>query len=113
MNTEIKGVHVEITDEIKSYIDKKAQRIDFARDHIVDLLFSLTQEKHKFDIETNINFRWGKAIHVKTGGFDIFEVIDKLFDKMEQKINKEKKKIQDHKGKDSVRMGEAESSESE
>ena len=35
--------------------------------------------------------------------FDIFEGIDKLFDKLELKVVKEKKKIQDHKGQDSVR----------
>jgi ribosome-associated translation inhibitor RaiA len=37
--------------------------------------------------------------------FEIFEGIDKLFDKLEQKVVKEKKKIQDHKGHDSVRAG--------
>jgi len=31
-------------------------------------------------------------------GFDILEGIDKLFDKMELKISKEKKRVQEHKG---------------
>jgi ribosome-associated translation inhibitor RaiA len=41
--------------------------------------------------------------------FDIFEGIDKLFDKLELKVVKEKNKVQDHKGHDSVRAGAPES----
>jgi putative sigma-54 modulation protein len=107
MNTEIKGVHVEITDAIREYIDKKMHRLDFANEHLVDMLFSLTQEKSQYKLEVNINFRWGNSTHVGVTAFDIFEGIDKLFDKTELKIIKEKKKIQDHKGQGSLRGGEA------
>ena len=106
MNTEIKGVHLEVSEKIRTYINKKLQRLDFARDYLVDLLFTLTQEKRSFKIEVNINFRWGNSNHVGVDGFDIFEGIDKLIDKMELKIIKEKKKIQDHKGQISVRTDE-------
>jgi ribosome-associated translation inhibitor RaiA len=44
--------------------------------------------------------------------FDVFEGIDKLFDKIELKVLKEKNKIQDHKGHDTVRSGEASEDES-
>jgi putative sigma-54 modulation protein len=111
MNTEIKGVHVEITDAMREYVDKKMHRLDFAREHLVDLLFSCTQEKSQYKVEVNINFRWGNSTHVGVAAFDIFEGIDKLFDKMESKIIKEKKKIQDHKGQESVRGGEAEAAD--
>ncbi len=97
MNLEIKGIHVEITDKIREYIDKKMPRLDFAKDHLIDLLLHFSHEKSMYRLEANLNFRWGHSIHVGSDGFDIFEGIDKLFDKMEQKILKEKKKIQDHK----------------
>lgn len=103
MNTEIKGVHLEVTADIKDYISKKLQRLDFAQDHLIDLLFTLTQEKKENRIEVNMNFRWGNSNHVKASGYDIFKGIDLLFDKMELKIIKEKNKIQDHKGQPSVR----------
>ncbi|MBA7714470.1 Ribosome hibernation promoting factor [subsurface metagenome] len=106
MNIEVKAVHFEVSEQIRTYIDKKLPRLYFAREHLVDLLFTLTQERRGFRIEVNINFRWGTSNHVRVDSFDIFEGIDKLFDKMECKINKEKKKIQDHKGKDSVRTTE-------
>lgn len=112
MNTEIKGAHVEITDKIRDYVDKKMQRLDFAKDYLIDLLFHFSQEKSQYKLEVNINFRWGNSIHVGEDSFDIFEGIDKLLDKMELKIIKEKKKIQDHKGSDTVRTAEASHGES-
>jgi putative sigma-54 modulation protein len=98
MNTEIKGVHVEITDQIRDFVDKKMQRLEFAKEYLIDLLFHFSQEKSLYKLEANINFRWGHSIHVGEEGFDILEGIDKLFDKMELKISKEKKKVQEHKG---------------
>ncbi len=98
MNTEIKGVHVEITEQIRDFVDKKLQRLEFAKDYLIDLLFHFSQEKSLYKLEANINFRWGQSIHVGEEGFDILEGIDKLFDKMELKISKEKKRVQEHKG---------------
>ena len=106
MNTEIKGVHVEITDEIRDFLDKKMSRLDFAKDYIIDMLFSFSQEKREFRLEVNINFRWGHSIHVRVDSFDMFGGIDRLFDKMEFNIQKEKSKIQEHKGQDTVRTVE-------
>ncbi len=107
MNIEIKGVHVEITDEMREYIDKKLHRLEFVAEYIIDLLVFVSQEKSQYNFEANINFRWGHSNHMRAKSFDIFEGIDKLFDKVELKVLKEKNKIQDHKGHDSVRNGEA------
>lgn len=107
MNIEIQGVHVDITDKMRDYIDKKLHRIEFVSDHIIDLLLFVSQEKSQYSLEANVNFRWGNSNHMRVKTFDIFEGIDKLFDKVELKVIKEKKKIQDHKGHDSVRSGEA------
>jgi len=112
MNIEIKGVHVEVTDKMRDYIDKKLHRLEFVAEHIIDLLVFVSQEKSQYNLEANINFRWGNSNHMRAKSFDIFEGIDKLFDKVELKVLKEKNKIQDHKGHDSVRSGEAADSES-
>ena len=106
MNIEIKGVHVEITDKMRDYIDKKLHRLEFVAEHIIDLLVFVSQEKSQYNLEANINFRWGNSDHMRAKSFDVFEGIDKLFDKVELKVLKEKNKIQDHKGQDSVRSGE-------
>jgi putative sigma-54 modulation protein len=105
MNIDIKGVHIEVTDKLREYIDKKLHRLDFVSDYIIDLLVFLSQEGSQYSLEVTVNFRWGNTIHIQVKNFDIFEGIDKLFDKLELKVVKEKKKVQDHKGHDSVRAG--------
>ena len=105
MNIDIKGVHVEITDKIREYFDKKLPRLDFVSEHIIDLLVILTQEGSQYSLEATINFRWGNSNHMRVKSFEISEGVDRLFDKLELKVLKEKNKIQDHKGHDTVRAG--------
>ncbi len=104
MKTEIKGIHLEVNDRIRDLVDKKLQRLDFAKDYIVDCLINLVKEKHLFKLEATLNFRWGSSVHIGVEGFDLDQGIDLLFDKVEAKVEKEKSKIRDHHGKETVRM---------
>jgi putative sigma-54 modulation protein len=61
---------------------------------IVDLLITIKKEKG-FDAETTVNFRWGVSIHVKENDFDLLPAIDKMMDKLEAKITKEKEKVKE------------------
>ena len=94
MNTEIKAVHFSLRDETKEYLEKKISRIHNAENMIVDLLFTLTKDKD-FTVESNVNFRWGVSIHVKESGFELNPAIDKLMDKLDVKIAKEKEKVKE------------------
>ena len=76
------------------------------------MLVIFSQEGSQYILEATINFRWGNSNHMRVKSFDTFEGIDKLFDKIELKVLKEKNKIQDHKGHDTVRSGEAAEPES-
>ena len=91
MNTEIKAVHFSLRDETKEYLEKKIERIHNAENMIVDLLFTLTKDKD-FSAEVMVNFRWGVSIHLKENDFELNPVIDKLMDKLDAKIAKEKEK---------------------
>lgn len=96
MNLELTGIHLEITDDIRNYFYKKLHRLEFAASYLIDLLFRLIKEKHGFKIEATINFKWGSSAHIHVDGFEIYESIDKLFDKIESKVKKEKDKVQQH-----------------
>jgi putative sigma-54 modulation protein len=96
MNIEIKAVHFDLPEEYQKLIEKKIQKIEFAQDLIVDLLFSITKEKN-YSFEAKINFRWGASHHFKVKDFDIRSGLEKLFDKIEAKVSKEKGKIKTHK----------------
>ena len=100
MNVEIKGIHLEVTERIRTAIDLKMPRLDFAKDLIVDLLINMTREKSLYKLEATINFRWGSSAHVGVEVFDLFEGIETLFDKLDAKIEKEKSKIKEHRKKE-------------
>jgi len=94
MNTEIKAIHFTLHDDAREYLNKKIERIHNAETMIVDLLINIKKEKD-FDAEATVNFRWGVSIHVKETDFDITAAIDKMMDKLESKIIKEKEKVKE------------------
>lgn len=94
MNTEIKAVHFTLNEDTKTYLDRKIVRIHNAENMIIDLLFTLTKDKD-FSAEATVNFRWGVSIHVREHDFELNAAIDKLMDKLEGKITKEKEKVKD------------------
>jgi putative sigma-54 modulation protein len=95
MNTEIKAVHFTLRDDAREYLDKKFERIHNAENMIVDLLVTLTKDNKDFSAEATVNFRWGVSIHVKEHDFDLNPAIDKMMDKLETKITKEKEKVKE------------------
>jgi putative sigma-54 modulation protein len=83
-----------MNDDVRDYLNKKVERIHNAENMIVDLLITIKKEKD-FDAEATVNFRWGVSIHVKEADFDITAAIDKMMDKLESKIIKEKEKVKE------------------
>ena len=102
MKVETKGIHLEITERIRSSLDAKLPRLDFARDLITDLLINLAKEKSLFKAEATLNFRWGASKHVGVEGFDLDKAIEELFDKLDSVVEKEKSKVKEHHRKDST-----------
>jgi putative sigma-54 modulation protein len=96
MNVDIKGIHVEVNQGVRNYIDLKMPRLDFGKDLIVDFLLNISREKSLFKLETTLNFRWGASKHVGVENFDLNQGIDELYDKLEAVIVKEKSRIKDH-----------------
>jgi putative sigma-54 modulation protein len=96
MNIEIRGVHYDVKDEDKDYIDKKMHRIQFAQDDIIDLHFSVILEKKLFKLEVTVHFRWGHEVFIHVDDFVLYEGIDKLIDKLEARVSKEKERIKRH-----------------
>jgi len=94
MNTEIKALHFEMNEDAKAYLGKKLDRIHNAEQMIVDLIIAIKKEKD-FEAAATVNFRWGDTIHVSENDFDIRAAIDKMIDKLEAKITKEKEKVKE------------------
>ncbi|MDR2966148.1 MAG: ribosome-associated translation inhibitor RaiA [Treponema sp.] len=94
MNTEIKSIRFSLHDDAKEYLNKKIERIRNAENMIVDLIITIKKDK-EFTAESNVNFRWGVSIHVTENDYDLTAAIDKMMDKLEAKITKEKEKVKE------------------
>jgi putative sigma-54 modulation protein len=94
MNVEIKAIHFALKDDGKEYIEKKITRIRNAENMIIDLIITITRDNNTFSADATVNFKWGVSSHVKEQDFELNTVIDKMIDKLEAKITKEKEKNQ-------------------
>jgi putative sigma-54 modulation protein len=94
MNTDIKAIHFSLHDDAKTYLNKKLERLRNAENMIVDLIITLKKEK-EFNVDAKVNFRWGVSIHVSEDDFELTKAIDKMIDKLEAKITKEKEKVKE------------------
>lgn len=94
MNIDVKAVHFTLREGTREFLDKKIARIPNAENMITDLLFTFTKEKD-FTAECNVNFRWGMSVHVSERDFELNPAIDKLMDKLEAKVVKEKEKVKE------------------
>ena len=97
MTVELKGVHYDVSDRTKEYVDKKLKRLKNVEDLIVDFHMTLSREpRGNYTASADAHFRWGLNSHIKADDRNLFKAIDIMFDKMEQKTTKEKEKIQAH-----------------
>ncbi|MDR1932470.1 MAG: HPF/RaiA family ribosome-associated protein [Spirochaetales bacterium] len=95
MNVEIKSIHFDLPEDFRELIEKKMQKIEFAQDMIVSLACTVSKGKD-YSLEADIHFRWGKVHHLRIHDFDLRGGIDKLSDKIDAKVVKEKGKIKKH-----------------
>jgi len=95
MQLSVTGHHVEITAAMRSYVEKKLDRIVRHFDHVIDTHFVLTVEKLLHKAEATLRVR-GETIHALASEGDMYAAIDALADKLERRVRKHKEKLTDH-----------------
>ncbi len=95
MQIQMTGQNIEMTGAIRSYAEKKLQRINSLADKISHIHLTFHVEKLNQIAEANISVP-GTQIHAKASSEDIYESIDKLVDKIIRQLNKYKEKLTDH-----------------
>jgi putative sigma-54 modulation protein len=95
MQFSVTGHHVEITAAMRSYVEKKLDRIVRHFDHVIDTHFVLTVEKLLHKAEATVRVR-GETIHALASEGDMYAAIDALADKLERRVRKHKEKLTDH-----------------
>ena len=95
MQLSVTGHHVEITAAMRSYVEKKLDRIVRHFDHVIDTHCVLTVEKLMHKAEATLRVR-GETIHALASEGDMYAAIDALADKLERRVRKHKEKLTDH-----------------
>ena len=96
MTTSINAVGFDFEKDQLDLISKKIERIKYAEDLIIDFLLKVKEDK-KFIFDCTVNFRWGAVAHVDAEDYDFAAALNKMMDMLDQKVKKEKDKIQDKK----------------
>jgi putative sigma-54 modulation protein len=94
MTTDTRAINFSMDDKDRDYLAKKLERLHYAQDLLVNLSFVITRENKTFKAACTASFRWGTSAHVEDEDFEVPAAIDKMFDRLEVKISKEKEKIQ-------------------
>lgn len=96
MTTSVKAVGFTLEQKQSEMIDSKIKRISYAEDLIVDLLMHIKHDK-AYSFDTTVNFRWGAQAHVTGEDYDFAAALNKMMDVLDNKIKKEKDKVQEKK----------------
>jgi putative sigma-54 modulation protein len=95
MQLMLTGHHIEITDSLRAYVEKKLERVSRHSDNVIDLHCVLTVEKLQHKAEATMHVSGGH-IHADAIESDMYAAIDMLADKLDRSVVKHKEKQRDH-----------------
>ena len=93
MTPSINAVGFTLEQKQSDMVESKLKRIAYADDLIVDLLMKIKHDK-TYVFDTTVNFKWGTQAHVTGEDFDFGAALNKMMDVLDNKIKKEKDKVQ-------------------
>ena len=96
MTKSVSAVGFDFEQKQTDLIENKLKRISYADEHIVDLILRVKRDKAYF-FDCTVNFRWGTQAHVTSDDFDFAAGLNKMMDVLDNKIKKEKDKVQEKK----------------
>ena len=94
----VTGRHVEVTNEVREYVETKAGRLTKYYDRIHEIEVILDHESEQFSAEMIVRTD-GKHTFVARGtGPDTFALVDEIVVKLERQLTKHKEKNRNRKG---------------
>ena len=95
MQLNVTGHHVEVTESMRGYVEKKLERIGRHYEQVLDVHCILTVEKLRQKAEATVHVS-GTAIHTEATDENMYAAIDMLTDKIDRCLKKHKEKVSDH-----------------
>ena len=104
MNLIVRGVNYTPSEETKEFLNKKIQKLNFAEEYIHDLELVMTRltAGQGYHVDSHLHFVWGTR---KAIGVDCYELYDGILvsiDKIAKVARREKGKVTDNKGKETL-----------
>ncbi len=95
MNLDITGQHLEITQPLRDYVNKKFLKVKEHIDHLVSAHVVLIVEKLEQKAEIQIHLK-GKELFASATENDMYAAIDAMMDKAHRQAIKHKEKLTSH-----------------
>jgi len=95
MNLTVTGKNIQITEGLRSYVEKKLDRVKYYFPHLIDVHVVMEVEKkinHKIEITIKSDV---KVFHSEFKSEDMYAAIDGLIDRVERQIRRYKEKLHD------------------
>ena len=102
MQLDLSGHHVEITESMRGYVEKKFERISRHFEQVIDVHCVLTVEKLRHKAEATLMMR-GNKIYADATEPNMYAAIDALADKLDRCVKKHKEKTADHHAEDVIK----------
>jgi len=96
MNITITGRHINVSDSLKEYAEKKITKLETYFNQLIDahIVMFIEKQDHVTDVVINGD---GVQFHGREKAADLYSTVDLVFEKLERQVVKYKEKHQSHK----------------
>jgi putative sigma-54 modulation protein len=94
MQINVSGHHVDVTDSLRSYVVTKLDKLERHFDKITHMNVILSVDKQRQKAESTVHISGGE-VYADAESDDLYAAIDKLTDKLDRQLIKQKEKISD------------------
>jgi putative sigma-54 modulation protein len=94
MQINVSGHHVDVTDSLRSYVVTKLDKLERHFDKITHMNVILSVDKQRQKAESTVHISGGE-VYADAESDDLYAAIDKLTDKLDRQLIKQKEKTSD------------------
>ncbi|BDU62872.1 hypothetical protein BOFE_04120 [Candidatus Borrelia fainii] len=93
MEPKIQAINYHLSEHTEDFIVKKLEKIGtHIKQNSESLKITIKKENDIFDIDAHLHFNWGKIIHITEHGKELYALIERLIERLQNTANKEKNK---------------------
>ena len=95
MQINLTGHHVDVTPELRKYVDRKFERVSRHFENVTNVRVILTVERQSHKAEAAVHVA-GADLFANASHNDMYAAIDTLADRIDAQVRRHKEKLTDH-----------------